>query len=147
LFSTLGAQSVVGIPYIALVALASLLLAGFFLSRMTIGRAAYAIGGNREAARVSGISITRVKVTGYVLAGLFAAIGGFVLTGREESANALMGSGLELQSIVTGVSDFWEQVIDGLVIIGVVALDQWRRRVLLNAGRKGGVRTKSGGLQ
>src|ERR687895_2249233 len=97
--TTLGADSVFGIPLIAVVAGVCALIGWFILSRTTLGRSAYAIGGNREAARVSGIRVERVKWSIYIFSGLMAAIAGFMLTGRQGSANALMGEGMELQSI------------------------------------------------
>jgi len=161
--NTLGSESLLGIPLIAIVALACVLVGGFILGRTTLGRAAYAIGGNTEAARVSGIRVERSKVWIYVISGVFAAIAGFMLTGRQGSANALMGEGMELQSIaavviggtnlfggegrvsgtvigilviavignglqILGVAEFWQRVVNGLIIVAVVAIDQWRRR-------------------
>jgi ribose transport system permease protein len=161
--TTLGADSVFGIPLIAVVAGVCALIGWFILSRTTLGRSAYAIGGNREAARVSGIRVERVKWSIYIFSGLMAAIAGFMLTGRQGSANALMGEGMELQSIaavvvggtnlfggegtiggtiigvliigvlnnglnILGVADFWQRVVNGSIIVAVVALDQWRRR-------------------
>jgi ribose transport system permease protein len=162
--NTLGSGNIVGdIPWIAVVALICVLIGGFILARTTLGRAAYAIGGNTEAARVSGIRVERSKVWIYILSGVFAAIAGFMLTGRQGSANALMGEGMELQSIaavviggtnlfggegkvsgtvigilviavignglqILGVAEFWQRVVNGLIIIAVVAIDQWRRR-------------------
>jgi ribose/xylose/arabinose/galactoside ABC-type transport system permease subunit len=161
--TTLGADSVFGIPLIAVVAAVCALIGWFILSRTTLGRSAYAIGGNREAARVSGIRVERTKWMIYIFSGLMAAIAGFMLTGRQGSANALMGEGMELQSIaavvvggtnlfggegtiggtiigvliigvlnnglnILGVADFWQRVVNGSIIVAVVALDQWRRR-------------------
>jgi ribose/xylose/arabinose/galactoside ABC-type transport system permease subunit len=161
--STLGVDSVLGMPLIAVVALVCALIGGFILSRTRLGRSAYAIGGNTEAARMSGIKVERSKMWIYVISGLLAAVGGFMLTGRQASANALMGEGLELQSIaavviggtnlfggegrmsgtvigvliigvlsnglsIAGVAEFWQRVVNGLIIVAVVALDQWRRR-------------------
>jgi ribose transport system permease protein len=158
--STLGVDSVLGMPLIAVVAFLCVLV---ILSRTRLGRSAYAIGGNTEAARMSGIKVERSKMWIYMLSGLLAAVGGFMLTGRQASANALMGEGLELQSIaavviggtnlfggegrisgtvigvliigvlsnglaIAGVAEFWQRVVNGLIIIAVVALDQWRRR-------------------
>ena len=161
--STLGVDSVLGMPLIAVVALVCALIGGFILARTRLGRSAYAIGGNTEAARMSGIKVERSKMWIYVFSGLLAAVGGFMLTGRQASANALMGEGLELQSIaavviggtnlfggegrmsgtvigvliigvlsnglsIAGVAEFWQRVVNGLIIVAVVALDQWRRR-------------------
>jgi ribose transport system permease protein len=161
--TTLGSESVLGIPLIAVVAAVCVLVGGFILGRTTLGRAAYAIGGNTEAARVSGIRVERSKMAIYILSGVFAAVAGFMLTGRQGSANALMGEGMELQSIaavviggtnlfggegkvsgtvigilviavignglqILGVAEFWQRVVNGLIIVAVVAIDQWRRR-------------------
>jgi ribose transport system permease protein len=166
--ATLGAESVLGVPLIVIVAAACALLGWFLLSRTKLGRAAYAIGGNREAARVSGIRIERSKWWIYVISGLLAAVAGMMLTGRLASANALMADGMELQSIaavvvggtalfggeggvggtmigiliigvlanglsILGVAEFWQRVVNGLIIVAVVALDQWRRRVASRA--------------
>lgn len=161
--STLGADSVARVPLIAVVALVCAAIGWFILSRTRLGRSAYAIGGNREAARVSGIRVERSKFLVYAISGLFAAVAGFMLTGRQGSANALMGDGMELQSIaavvvggtnlfggegtvggtiigiliigtlsnglsILGVAEFWQRVVNGLIIVAVVAIDQWRRR-------------------
>lgn len=164
--STLGADSIARFPLIAVVAILVAITGWFVLSRTRLGRAAYAIGGNREAAHVSGIKVNRSKIWVYVISGLMAAVAGFMLTGRQASANALMGEGMELQSIaavvvggtnlfggeggvggtmigiliigvlsnglnILGVAEFWQRVVNGLIIVLVVALDQWRRRAAL----------------
>ncbi len=95
----LGSGGILGIPVPAIVALAAVILGWFILQHARLGRSALAVGGNREAARVSGINVDRVKIAVYGFSGLTAGIGGLVLTGRLNSANALMGEGTELQSI------------------------------------------------
>jgi ribose transport system permease protein len=161
--STLGSDTIGRIPLIAVVALVCVLLGALVLNRTRLGRSAYAIGGNPDAARISGIRVERSKLKIYILSGLLAAVAGFLLAGRQGSANALMGDGMELQSIaavviggtnlfggegkisgtvigmlvigvlsnglgILGVAEFWQRVVNGLIIIAVVALDQWRRR-------------------
>jgi ribose transport system permease protein len=124
--TTLGADSVFGIPLIAVVAAVCALIGWFILSRTTLGRSAYAIGGNREAARVSGIKVERTKWAIYIFSGLMAAIAGFMLTGRQGRANALMGEGMELQSIaavvVGGTNLFGGEGTIGGTIIGVLII-------------------------
>lgn len=162
--TTLGSESIAGIPWIVIVAVVAAAIGWFILSRTKLGRAAYAIGGNREAARVSGVRVERSKVAIYVFSGFMAAVAGFMLAGRLQSANALMADGMELQSIaavviggtnlfggegsvggtiiggliigtlsnglnILGVADFWQRVVNGSIIVLVVALDQWRRRI------------------
>lgn len=95
----LGSGGIFGIPVPAMVALAVAVFGWFVLQHTRFGRSALAVGGNREAARVSGINVDRTKIAAYAFSGLMAGIGGLVLTGRLNSANALMGEGMELQSI------------------------------------------------
>jgi ribose/xylose/arabinose/galactoside ABC-type transport system permease subunit len=63
------------------------------------GRALFAVGGNREAARVSGINVDRTKIMVYSLSGLLSGLAGLVLVGRMNSANALMADPANLESI------------------------------------------------
>jgi ribose transport system permease protein len=73
--------------------------------RSVLGRAAYAIGSSEQAAYMSGVPIARAKFVTYVLAGLFAAIGGLLLTCLTYSgeANALLGGSYTLSSIAAVV--------------------------------------------
>ncbi len=159
----LGSGDVLGVPVPALVIVLITILGWTVMTRTTLGRAIYAVGGNREAARISGINYVRTKIITYTMMGLLAGVAGIVLTGRLNSANALMAEGAELQSIAAvviggtnlfggeggvvgsligafimgilgnglnllNVSAFWQRVILGIIIIGVVIFDQWRRR-------------------
>jgi len=63
----------------------------------------YAVGGNLEAARLSGIPVKRVLVTVYALSGIFAAVAGLVLSGRLASAQPQAATGYELDSIAAVV--------------------------------------------
>lgn len=99
----LGSGSIFGIPVAGVVALLVFAAAWYILRYTALGRAIYAVGGNREAARVSGINIERTKIAVYTLSGLAAGIGALVLTGRLNSANALMAQGQELDSIAAVV--------------------------------------------
>lgn len=75
----------------------------FILSRTVLGRSLYAIGGNEEAARLSGIPVRRILVAVYALAGLFAGLAGLVLAGRLSSAQPQAGLGYELDAIAAVV--------------------------------------------
>jgi len=99
----LGGGEIFGVPSAALTALAVGAVGWFILRYTAQGRAIFAVGGNREAARVSGINIDRTKIVTYTLSGLMAAIAGLVLMGRLNSANALMAEGEELRSIASVV--------------------------------------------
>lgn len=99
----LGAGSVFGVPVAGLIAVLVVVIGWFILRYTALGRAIFAVGGNREASHVSGINVNRTKVLVYTLSGLMAAIGGFVLAGRMNSANALMADEENLRSIAAVV--------------------------------------------
>ena len=82
-----------------------------FLRYTRTGRHIYAVGGNAEVARLSGINVNRMKTLCYALSGLFAALAGVVLTAR-----------LQIVFNLVGVASFSQWVIKGLVIIAVVAV-------------------------
>ena len=71
----------------------------FLLERTVFGRQIYAIGGNAQAARLSGIPVRRVVFLVYVVAGLCAGIAGIIVSARLESAVPDLGTGYELNAI------------------------------------------------
>ncbi|WP_308250013.1 ABC transporter permease [Sphaerisporangium fuscum] len=73
------------------------------LNRTYAGRAMYALGGNEEAARLSGIKVNRQKLVTYALSGAFAAVAGVVLASRLASAQPQAASGYELDAIAAVV--------------------------------------------
>lgn len=77
--------------------------AWIYLSRSVAGREVYAVGGNEEAARFSGLGVGRIKLRVYVLAGLAAGIAGMVSAGFYQSANTATGLGYELTVIASAV--------------------------------------------
>ena len=99
----LGAGDIGGVPVAGLIALLIGFIGWFILRYTALGRAAFAVGGSREAARVSGINVNRTKLMVYMLSGLLAAVAGIVLSGRLNSANALMADDENLRSIAAVV--------------------------------------------
>ncbi|MBY0177240.1 MULTISPECIES: ABC transporter permease [Curtobacterium] len=91
----------VPVPIIVLVVAA--LIASFILNRTVIGRSMYAVGGNAEAARLSGLPVKRIVVVVFGLSGLFAALAGLLLAGRLDSAQPQAASGYELDAIASVV--------------------------------------------
>jgi inositol transport system permease protein len=93
------------------------------------GRSVYAVGGNPEAARLSGLNVDRIILSVYVIVGLFAGLAGFVLSARLNSAEAVAGIGYELTviaavviggtSLFGGIGNIWGTVI-GALLIGVL---------------------------
>jgi ribose transport system permease protein len=102
-FDVLGNGVALGLPVPIWVMLAFLGLTWFLLRFTALGRAIHAVGGNEEAARLSGIPIVSVKLFTYGYSGLAAALGGLVLTGRLNSAQPTAGSGFELDAIAAAV--------------------------------------------
>ncbi|GAA1340226.1 ABC transporter permease [Saccharothrix algeriensis] len=101
--SSLGADLAPYLPAPLLVMLVFYGLTGFVLTRTYPGRAMYAIGGNEEAARLSGIDVRRQKLVVYALSGLFAAVAGMLLAGRLSSAGPQAAVGYELDAIAAVV--------------------------------------------
>lgn len=102
-FSSLAYHRSFGIPIPVVIAFIVLLICAFVLRYTRLGRRIYAVGGNEEAARLSGIPITTVKVAAYVLSGLCAAIGSLILTARVASGQPSLGATLPLESVAAVV--------------------------------------------
>ncbi|MGA5468050.1 substrate-binding domain-containing protein [Streptomyces arboris] len=91
------------LPVPVLVMIAMGLITALILGRTFIGRSMYAIGGNEEAARLSGLRVQRQKIVIYALSGLFAAVAGIVLASRLVSAQPQAAQGYELDAIAAVV--------------------------------------------
>ncbi|MFG3011186.1 substrate-binding domain-containing protein [Streptomyces cinerochromogenes] len=91
------------LPVPVLVMVVMGLVAALVLGRTYIGRSMYAIGGNEEAARLSGLRVPKQKLAIYALSGLFAAVAGIVLAARLSSAQPQAADGYELDAIAAVV--------------------------------------------
>jgi inositol transport system permease protein len=125
-FNFLGQGELIGIPVpiilLAVVAVGSHLM----LNNTRFGRHIYAIGGNEQAARVSGINLFRSKIGIYTFSGLLAGLGGIVLAGRIGSGNPQLGTGAELDAITAaviggtsfsgGIGTIWGTLVGALII-------------------------------
>ena len=78
-------------------------LAHVVMSRMTLGRYLYAVGGNREAARLSGVPVQRVLLFAYVASALLAGLGGVIMASQLKSGSATYGNMYELYVIAAVV--------------------------------------------
>lgn len=92
-FGYLGAADFGVVPVSLIVAAVLFVLTGVFLRYHRIGRAIYAIGGNREAARAAGIKVDKIRIGVYVTASALAAIGGLMEAGRVSSVVPTQGYG------------------------------------------------------
>lgn len=121
------------LPSAAYVALAILLVLTFIQRRTVLGRYLYAIGGNAEAAIVSGISTRRYQIAAYVISGLLAAVTGLLLTALVGSGQASFGGDLMmLQSIAAAVIG-GVSLHGGVGRVGMVALSAIFLSILSNA--------------
>lgn len=102
-FGRIAYESVAGIPVPVLIAAVTLLLADLVLRYTRFGRHVCAVGGNEEAARLSGIRVERVRIAAYAVCGLTAAIGAIILTARVSSGQPTLGATLPLESIAAVV--------------------------------------------
>lgn len=162
-FAFIGNDAVLGVPWLVILALAVIAASWFILRRTVIGVQIYAVGGNHEAARLSGIKVWKVLLFVYAVSGLLAGLGAVMTSSRLSAANGLqLGQSYELDAIAAvilggtsftggvgsiggtligaliiavltnglvllGVSDIWQYIIKGIVIIGAVALDRYRQ--------------------
>jgi len=89
------------VPVIIMVVVA--IIAGFILTNTSFGRSIYAVGGNREAARLSGINIGISLILVYVISSVLSGVSGMILTARLALGTALVGQGYELDAIAAVV--------------------------------------------
>src|SRR5436190_13139147 len=117
------------IPVPVIIFLTFAVLAHIVLRYTRYGRQVYAVGGNPEAARLSGLNVRAVVTSVYVIMGFFAGLGAFVLAARLNSAEAVAGTGYELTVIASvviggtslfgGVGTIFGTVV-GTILIGVL---------------------------
>ncbi len=100
-FNAIGQGTLFGVPYAIYLAFASALLAHWMLKNTVFGRSVFALGGNEEAARVSGIHTDRIKIAIYTIAALMASAAGILMAARLSSAQANAGTGWELTVIAS----------------------------------------------
>jgi ribose/xylose/arabinose/galactoside ABC-type transport system permease subunit len=100
----LGTGSVLGIPYVVLIAAIASLVVWLVVRRSTYGRQLVAVGGNKLAAQLAGLPVRRVLVTTYVVSGLLAAMAGILLAARSQASDPTkLGQLIELSAITAVV--------------------------------------------
>lgn len=130
-FKAIGQQYIFGvIPICVVVMVVMVGLASFILNKTYFGRYIYAIGGNRDAARLAGINVSLVTVISFVIAGAYIGCASMILTARSGSANAGMAKDAVFDCITAcvlgGISFFGGEgkvwgVVTGCLIIGFLA--------------------------
>jgi ribose transport system permease protein len=102
-FRSIATGSVAFIPAPVVLMLVVYLIAHVVLTRTTFGRYVYAIGGNEEATRLSGVQVRRQKTAIYGVSGLTSAVAAIILTARLNSAQPIAGMMYELDAIAATV--------------------------------------------
>ena len=102
-FDYIGTGWFLGVPLPVWVSGIIVALAILLTQKTRFGRYVYAIGGNENAAKLSGININKVKIIVYTIAGALAAIGGIIVTSRLDSAQPNAGTSYELDAIAAVV--------------------------------------------
>ncbi|MFA9457328.1 ribose ABC transporter permease [Halalkalibacter sp. AB-rgal2] len=128
-FAMIGRGYFFGIPMPAVTMMLAFVVLYLILKKTTFGRRVYAVGGNEEAAILSGISASRIKIYVYSLTGFLSALAGVILTSRLSSAQPTAGQMYELDAIaavvlggtsLTGGRGWIVGTLIGALIIGVL---------------------------
>jgi ribose transport system permease protein len=124
-----GLGSPLGLPWIVWLMLACFVVASLILHVAPFGLRVFAVGGNREAARLAGIPVQRVRIATFCIAGVFAAIAGLALTARLGSGQPTVGASLELfavaavvlggSSLYGGRGSMWRTLF-GVALIAII---------------------------
>ena len=124
---TVGGEDFPGIPYLLAWAVVFGMLFWFIYNKTTHGKYMYAIGGNENAAEVSGVNTVRTKIIIYVTAGVMYAIAGYLLAPKGGGASSGSGMGYELEAIagctIGGVSTTGGIGTVGGVLVGVLVFE------------------------
>jgi ribose transport system permease protein len=102
-FQWIGGGTLFGIPVPLYILCAVALLMGFVFHQTKVGRYAFAIGGNEEGVRRTGVSVAGYKVSFYVICGVLSGTASIVLASRINSAHPGVGYGYELDAIAAAV--------------------------------------------
>ncbi len=148
-FNWLGTGSTLGIPHAVILMIILYAIAYVIMNRTAFGRYIYAVGGNREAARLSGVPVNLVILAVYAICGLLAGVGGVVTASKLRSGDPGLGVMLELDviaavvvggtSIAGGEGKIMGTLIGALIIgvilnaMNLVGIDSYAQMVVLGA--------------
>jgi rhamnose transport system permease protein len=110
-FLALGTARLLGLPYLAILAVVVLVIAGWYLRNLRSGRELYAIGSDPAAANLYGLPVTRRVLAAFVVSGALAGLAGVLYLARYGTVDSQAGSGYELDAVAAAV-------IGGVAIFG-----------------------------
>lgn len=103
-FQAIAIGRVLGVPFQVWIMLAIVSISAFVLHRTVFGKQVLAVGGNEEAARLSGIPVRRIKLLVYMICGMCSGVAGLMVIAMNSAADAnLIGLGMELDAIAAVV--------------------------------------------
>lgn len=102
-FEMIGKGYLFGIPFPVIIMLVAFFILYFVQRKTVFGRQVYAVGGNEEAAKLSGIKTDGVKIWVYSITGMLAVLAGIIITSRLDSAQPTAGTSYELDAIAAVV--------------------------------------------
>jgi len=129
-FSKIGGGTILGIPTPVVIMIFAFAICYYILTQTKMGRYTYALGGNEEATRLSGLNADRIKMFVYTISGLLASVAAIIITSRLFSAQPTAGDGYELDAIaavvlggtsLTGGKGKISKTIVGALIMGVLS--------------------------
>jgi rhamnose transport system permease protein len=148
-FLSFGTATVLGVPWLILIALVVVVVAGIYLRTYRSGRELYAMGSNPEAARLAGIPVGRRTLAAFVVSGALAGLAGVLFAARFGTIDAAAGTGYELNVVaavvVGGVAVFggsgtvWGAAIGALLLttigsaLPVLGIDQFWQQAIVGA--------------
>ncbi len=102
-FNALANSRILGIPTLVYYMVVICIIGYVILSKTVLGRRIYGIGGNEEAARLSGVPVARLKMLVYVFSGFLSGIAGILICSRITSGNGTVADGYEMNAISAAV--------------------------------------------
>jgi D-xylose transport system permease protein len=116
-----------GVPFAGLLVVALLVFWTYIAKRTTFGRHVYAVGGNAEAARRSGINVARIRIIVFAISGAMAALGGIVFAARINGASLESGGGTTLldaisAAVIGGTSLFGGRGVVRSALLGALVI-------------------------
>ena len=100
-FRNIGSANLFGVPYIVMIALVVMLFVWVLQTKTCLGKEIFAVGGNLEAARVSGINVFKIQMITYSMAGALYGLAGSMEAARTASATSAYGNAYELDAIAS----------------------------------------------
>lgn len=128
-FGWIGLREIGFIPVSVILMIIIIIISYIVLKRTCFGRYVYAVGSNREVAKLTGINVTKIRFLVYVISGILAALAGLVLASKLQNGQATAANGYELNAIaavamggtsMSGGRGGIPQTVVGLIVIGII---------------------------